>query len=128
MAAIRSKDTGPEMVVRRLAHSMGYRFRLHRKNLPGHPDLVFPGRRAVVFVHGCWWHGHDCKRGNRPARTNEAYWSAKIARNVERDRAAQQALAEAGWRSLVIWECELKDEADLARRLREFLGQPLSSS
>ena len=124
MAAVRSKDTAPEMAVRRLAHALGYRFRLHRKDLPGHPDLVFPGRKAVVFVHGCWWHGHDCRRGARAAKTNADYWSAKIARNAERDRAAQHALAAAGWRVLVIWECDTKDAAALAGRLQAFLGQP----
>lgn len=120
MAAVRAKHTKPEMLVRRLAHRLGYRFRLHRKDLPGHPDLVFPGRRAVVFVHGCWWHGHDCARGARVPKTNVAYWTAKIARNVARDRATQAALADAGWRVLVLWECDLKDEG-LPGRLRDFL-------
>ena len=128
MRAVRSKDTAPEMLVRRLAHALGYRFRLHRKDLPGHPDLAFPGRKAVVFVHGCWWHGHDCRRGARAAKTNADYWSAKIARNVERDRTAQHALAAAGWRVLVIWECDTKDRDALAGRLRGFLDHPGSSS
>ncbi|UVK40578.1 very short patch repair endonuclease [Mesorhizobium sp. AR10] len=122
MALIRSTDTKPEMTIRRLAHTLGYRFRLHRKDLPGRPDLVFPSRRAVIFVSGCWWHGHSCKRGARVPKTNATYWKAKIARNVERDAASLAALEATGWRALVIWECELKHVDDLTRRLREFLG------
>lgn len=122
MALIRSKDTAPEMAVRRLAHGLGYRHRLHRADLPGKPDMVFPSRKAVVFVHGCFWHGHDCKRGARKPKANAEYWQAKIGRNVERDAAAVAALAAMGWRSLVVWECELKDAAAVEQRLREFLG------
>lgn len=123
MAAVKGKDTKPEMRVRRLAHALGYRFRLHRKDLPGAPDLVFPGRRKVVFVHGCFWHGHDCARGAREPKTNTAYWRAKTARNVARDAAALAALEDAGWDTLVLWECALKDDA-LEDRLRAFLGPP----
>lgn len=122
MALIRSKDTAPEMAVRRLAHRLGYRYRLHRADLPGKPDMVFPSRKAVVFMHGCFWHGHDCKRGAREPKTNAEYWRAKIARNVERDDATMAALEARGWRSLVIWECEVKDAAAVAQRLRDFLG------
>ncbi|TPM33540.1 DNA mismatch endonuclease Vsr [Mesorhizobium sp. B2-2-2] len=121
MALIRSKDTKPELKVRRLAHSLGYRYRLHGADLPGKPDMVFRSRKAVIFIHGCFWHGHDCKRGNRPPTANADYWRKKIARNVERDTASMEALAAAGWKSLIVWECEIKDSAALERRLREFL-------
>lgn len=121
MARVKGKDTGPELKVRRLAHALGYRFRLHRKDLPGTPDLAFPARSKAIFVHGCFWHGHDCARGARKPKTRADYWAAKIARNRRRDEEAQAALAEMGWESLTLWECELKDVDALARRLREFL-------
>lgn len=121
MAAVRSKDTKPEMLVRRLAHRLGYRFRLHRKDLPGKPDLVFSSRKAIIFVDGCYWHGHDCKRGARTPKTNVDYWRAKIGRNMARDAANIVALEARGWRVLTLWECELKDVDDLARRLQRFL-------
>lgn len=120
MARVRGKDTKPEMIVRRTAHRLGHRFRLHRKDLPGSPDLVFPRRRAVVFVHGCFWHGHACRRGSRTPKSNAAYWSEKIARNRARDAASEAALVEMGWRVLVIWECEIRDPA-LPDRLDAFL-------
>lgn len=122
MRAVGPRNTKPEMLVRRLAHRMGYRFRLHRSDLPGKPDLTFPKRRAVVFVHGCFWHGHDCKRGAPKPQNNAEFWATKLARNVERDRCQLAMLEQAGWRSLVIWECELKPEPSLEERLREFLG------
>lgn len=122
MRAVRSKDTKPEHVVRRLAHGLGYRFRLHRKDLPGRPDLVFPGRRAVILVHGCFWHGHDCSKGQKRPATNQAFWDAKLDGNKERDEKNEAALKEAGWRVLVVWECELRDRDALATRLRTFLG------
>ena len=122
MARVKGKDTKPELKLRRLAHAMGYRFRLHRKDLPGSPDLVFPGRRAVIFVHGCFWHGHDCPRGARQPKQNAEYWIAKIARNRSRDAAAQAALTEQGWRVGVFWECEMKNPDLLAARLKAFLG------
>lgn len=121
MRAVKSVDTAPEMVVRRLAHRLGYRFRLHRADLPGRPDLVFPARKAVIFVHGCFWHGHDCKRGARTPKTNSDYWIAKIARNRLRDARHGVALAEMGWRAMVLWECELKNEEELIKKLRAFL-------
>ena len=121
MSRIRGKDTKPEMIVRRLAHGLGYRFRLHRKDLPGRPDLVFPRLRKVVFVHGCFWHRHDCPRGTIP-KTNNEFWTAKLARNMERDAATLAALKSAGWSALVVWECETKDEAVLGDRLNTFLG------
>jgi DNA mismatch endonuclease (patch repair protein) len=122
MRAVKGRDTGPELRVRRIAFGLGYRYRLNRRDLPGAPDLVFPGRRKAVFVHGCFWHGHSCKRGDRPPSANAAYWSAKIARNRARDAAARRALKALGWEALTLWECELKDEARLKRRLARFLG------
>lgn len=121
MQAVKGKDTGPEMAVRRLAHGMGYRFRLHRKDLPGKPDLVFPRLRKVLFVHGCFWHGHDCVRGARVPVQNRAYWKQKIARNKERDAAAQAGLSTLGWKVAVLWECELKEPAQVKKLLAKFL-------
>ncbi|MGQ2908815.1 MAG: very short patch repair endonuclease [Aliihoeflea sp.] len=124
MRAVKSKNTAPEMVVRKLIHGMGYRFRLHRKDLPGSPDLVFPSRRLALFVHGCFWHGHDCKRGARTLKANTEYWTAKIERNRDRDSRAIRALAQKGWRTGVIWECELRD----LERLRATLVGMLDTS
>ena len=124
MRAVRSADTKPEMRVRRLLHRLGYRFRLHRAELPGSPDIVFPGRRRVIFVHGCFWHGYDCKRGARRPKTNADYWRAKIVRNRARDAAAEAALHDAGWAVLTLWECALKDEGALTAALRGFLDRP----
>lgn len=121
MRAVKSRDTKPEMLVRRAAHALGYRFRLHRKDLPGSPDLVFPARKKVIFVHGCFWHGHECARGARTPKTNTDYWRAKIARNVARDARARSALDALGWETLTIWECELKKDTRLAERLKSFL-------
>ena len=121
MQAVKSKYTGPELRVRRLIHAQGYRYRLHRKDLPGSPDLVFSGRRKVIFVHGCFWHGHNCPRGSRVPVQNCDYWVRKVARNRERDGAAVAALRELGWKSLVLWECELHDERKLTARIRRFL-------
>ncbi|WP_215767519.1 very short patch repair endonuclease [Gluconobacter cerinus] len=122
MRRVRGKDTQPEMIVRRLAHRLGYRFRLHRRNLPGHPDLVFPARRAVIFVHGCFWHQHDCSRGARRPISNKAYWHSKLDRNIERDREAREQLESQGWRVLVLWECEMRDADQLSHRLISFLN------
>lgn len=122
MRAVKSTDTGPEMRVRRLVHAMGYRYRLHVKELPGKPDLVFPRWRAVIFVHGCFWHGHDCARGARTPKSNREYWQAKIGRNVERDARHREALAAAGWRVLTLWECELKDGVALQARIAAFFA------
>ncbi|MGB3486953.1 MAG: very short patch repair endonuclease [Xanthobacteraceae bacterium] len=124
MRAVRSKDTAPEMTVRRLVHSLGYRYRLHRSDLPGKPDLVFPGRHKVIFVHGCFWHGHSCARGARLPATNVDYWKKKISRNVARDAATLDKLNAEGWSSMTIWECELKaaDRPRLTKRIEEFLS------
>lgn len=119
MSKVRSRDTAPEMAVRRMAHAMGYRYRLHVPGLPGRPDLVFPRLKAVVFVHGCFWHRHHgCRKATVPA-TRTDFWLAKLTRNVERDRANLSLLKAAGWRVLVVWECQLK--GDLRRRLARFL-------
>lgn len=107
MAAIRGKDTRPEMTIRRGLHARGFRYRLHARNLPGKPDLVFPARRAVLFVNGCFWHGHDCPMFRWPG-SREDFWRAKIEGNRARDRAAQDALEAMGWRVLTVWECALK--------------------
>lgn len=121
MAAVKARDTSAELTVRRLLYRLGYRYRLHRKDLPGKPDIVFPSRKKVVFVHGCFWHGHDCKRGTRQPKTNVDYWRTKIARNRERDHEHIVALEKSGWTALVIWECELKDQVALTKRLQRFL-------
>lgn len=123
MRRIRSKDTKPELAVRRLVHSLGYRYRLHRKDLPGKPDLVFGPKRKVIFVHGCFWHGHDdpkCVDGRLP-KSNLGYWKTKIARNRERDQARQRELKDLGWDALVIWDCETTDQATLAAKINSFL-------
>ena len=124
MRQVKSKDTSPERLVRSLLHGMGYRFRLHRRDLPGVPDIVFPGRKKVVFVHGCFWHGHSCPRGARLPKTNKEYWRQKIAKNKERDRRRVEELQDLGWDVLVIWECETKDIDALRERLADFLGPP----
>src|SRR3984957_2727649 len=116
MRRIRSKGIRPELAVRSLAHNMGYRFRLHKKDLPGKPDLVFVSRRRVIFVHGCFWHSHKgCKVAHVP-KSNVGYWRPKLERNQIRDRKNMEALRSAGWHTLVIWECEIKDEASLRKR------------
>lgn len=126
MQRIASKGMKPEMFVRRLVYRLGYRFRLHRADLPGKPDLVFPGRKKVIFVHGCFWHQHaapTCKAAHVP-RSNTEYWGPKLARNVERDARAQAALAAAGWSVLTLWECDLKHEAAIQCKVTAFLGAP----
>jgi len=117
MRRVVGAHTGPEMAVRRLLTRMGLRYRLHRKDLPGKPDIVFAGRKAVVFVHGCFWHGHDCARGARAPKANADYWQAKIGRNRERDSRNEAALTALGWRVITIWECELKAPEKLKARL-----------
>ena len=121
MAAVRSKDTGPEVTVRRLAFRLGYRFRLHGAQLPGRPDLVFPSRRRVIFVHGCFWHGHGCVKGRLP-KSRLGYWSPKIDANRQRDARNLRDLRVTGWRILVIWQCELRDPSRLSRKVSRFLG------
>lgn len=112
MAGIRAKDTRPEMILRRGLHARGFRFRLHVRRLPGSPDLVFPGRQALIFVHGCFWHGHGCSLFRLPA-TRPEFWRAKIEGNMTRDATAERALAADGWRVLTIWECAIKGRGRL---------------
>jgi DNA mismatch endonuclease (patch repair protein) len=121
MQSVRQKNTGPELAVRRLLHGMGYRFRLHRRDLPGTPDIVFPSRKKVIFVHGCYWHGHGCSKGRLP-KSGLAYWGPKIARNQERDATNAADLGRAGWEVLTVWQCEMQDEQSLAERLVAFLA------
>ena len=121
MRAVKSRGTGPERAVRALLRPIGPGYRLHRADLPGKPDVVYGRRKIVIFVHGCFWHGHDCPRGARIPKTNAAYWQAKIARNQARDEKTLEAYATVGWRALVIYECELKDKAALGARLAEAL-------
>ncbi len=123
MRSVKGRDTRPEMIVRRLVHAMGHRYRLHRPDLPGKPDMVFAGRRKIIFVHGCFWHGHDCKRGARTPKKNRVYWESKIRRNVERDAEHLSELRKMGWEVLTVWECRLKDRDALAARLGVFLAQ-----
>ena len=123
MRRIRNKGMKPEMAVRRLVHGMGYRYRLHRKDLPGKPDLVFPGRRKVIFVHGCFWHQHpdtSCKITRLP-KSNLDYWLGKLQRNKERDREHQEKLRELGWDVMTVWECEVKNAEYTAIRIKSFL-------
>ena len=123
MRQIRSNDTAPEILLRRMLHRAGYRFRLHRKDLPGKPDLVFTRRRKVIFVHGCFWHQHPgCSEGRIPNSRRE-YWEPKLAHNQQRDAAAQAALMEQGWKFSVIWECELKNAAAVMKTVKRFLGR-----
>ena len=124
MRRVKGKDTSPELKVRKALTALGARYRLHRKDLPGKPDVVLPGRRLAIFVHGCFWHGHDCARGARVPKQNRDYWLGKVGRNRTRDAASREALAALGWRVETIWECELKDAATLARRLERLLDQP----
>ena len=120
MQAVKSKDTGPELAVRRMLHARGFRYRLHRRDLPGCPDLVFPGRRKVVFIHGCFWHGHDCARGARTPKSNTSYWAQKVGRNRVRDADAAEQLLVEGWDVLIVWECEVR-RPDLFNRFAAFL-------
>ncbi len=120
MRAIRSKGMRPELAVRSLVHSLGYRFRLHRSDLPGKPDLVFPSRRKVIFVHGCFWHSHECKLAHLP-KSNKGYWGPKLERNKVRDLQNVEILKANGWKVLVIWECEIRNERGLSGQVRRFL-------
>ena len=112
MRRVKGRDTTPELKVRKALTRLGARYRLHRADLPGKPDIVLPGRRLAIFVHGCFWHGHDCARGARVPKQNRDYWLEKVAKNRARDAAHREALAGKGWRVETIWECELKDELD----------------
>ncbi|RWO57074.1 very short patch repair endonuclease [Mesorhizobium sp.] len=120
MQSVGRKDTGPEITVRRVLHALGFRFRLHRQDLPGRPDIVFPSRRKVIFVHGCFWHGHNCRKGRLPKSRIE-YWGPKIEANRERDARTEAALAEIGFDVEIIWQCETVDASELSERLKKFL-------
>lgn len=123
MSRVHSRDTIPERVVRSLVHRLGYRFRLHRRDLPGTPDLVFPSRRAIIFVHGCFWHRHQgCRKATVPS-TRKEFWLQKFARTVNRDATVREALERAGWRVLIVWQCELRDIDALGPRVLVFLGR-----
>ena len=127
MRRIRSKGMRPELAVRRLVHKMGYRFRLHRKDLPGNPDLVFVSQRKVIFVHGCFWHSHDdCKSAHVP-KSNLDYWGPKLKRNRARDAKSIATLKADGWKTLVVWECETHSEPTLKKRIRAFLNPHTAS-
>ena len=121
MRRVKGKNTSPELVVRKALTALGARYRLHRADLPGKPDIVLPGRRLALFVHGCFWHGHDCPRGSRVPKQHQDYWVAKVARNRARDLAHREALTKLGWRVEAIWECDLKDAATLSERMRLLL-------
>jgi DNA mismatch endonuclease (patch repair protein) len=120
MRAVRSKNTAPELLVRSMLHRLGYRFRLHRRDLPGTPDIVFPARKSVLFVHGCFWHGHECPRGSLPS-SHADFWKTKIVKNRERDSRALEQLRKDGWKILTVWECETKYNNRLTKRLSRFL-------
>ncbi len=126
MRAVKSRDTTPELAVRAMLRAIAPGYRLYRADLPGKPDIVYGRRKLAIFVHGCFWHGHDCPRGARMPKTHADYWSAKIARNRARDERTLAALAALGWRTLVVYECELKDRQSLARRLAEAVTGPAS--
>ena len=120
MKAVGTKNTGPELAVRSLLHQLGYRFRLHRKDLPGTPDIVLPGRKSAIFVHGCFWHGHGCSIGKAP-KSKLDYWGPKLLQNKERDTRNVGILRRAGWKVLVVWQCETHSIERLAFRLIDFL-------
>lgn len=121
MARIGSKNTAPELTVRRLLHGLGYRFRLHRRDLPGTPDIVLPSRRKAIFVHGCFWHGHGCRIG-KPPKSRSEFWGPKLDRNKARDEENCEALRREGWDVAVVWQCETKDKEALVGQLEGFLG------
>ncbi len=121
MRAVKGRDTKPELKIRKALFARGFRYRLNDRRLPGSPDLVFPKYGAVLFVHGCFWHGHDCTRGRRKPKTNAAYWREKIARNVKRDKSKIAALRRLGWRVKISWECDLKDAGRAANKIAGWL-------
>jgi len=123
MANIHSADTIPEAELRRLVHALGYRFRLHRSDLPGKPDVVLPRHSATIMMHGCFWHSHTCNDGRRPG-SNTEYWNKKLDRNVQRDKKNVAALRRLGWRCLVVWECQLRNKERLRNRITRFLEGP----
>ena len=125
MAGIRAKNTKPELVVRKLVHGMGFRYRLHRKDLPGSPDLVFPRLKKVIFVHGCFWHRHPGCRFAYTPKSNARFWLDKLEGNTRRDALALKALDDLGWEVLIVWECEISDQSAMALKLKSFLSSTL---
>lgn len=123
MQAVKSKDTKPEKTIRGLLYNLGYRYRLQGKDLPGCPDLIFRGKKKAIFVHGCFWHGHQCPRGNRVPKHNKEYWVKKISGNVKRDSRNEKELAALGWEIFVVWECEIRDQESLVSRMTAFLEE-----
>jgi DNA mismatch endonuclease, patch repair protein len=123
MAAIKGKNTKPELAVRSLLHHLGYRFRVHRTDLPGKPDVVFVSKRKAIFVHGCFWHMHDCRYGKVTPATNSDFWQKKRQSNVERDQRNEQRLTDSGWRTLTVWECCVREEEKLQRLLKYFIQE-----
>lgn len=128
MRRVKGRDTSPELAVRRILRQAGIGYRLGGAGLPGRPDVVMKGRRAALFVHGCFWHGHDCPRGARQPKANAAYWIAKIGRNRARDVSARTALEADGWRVVTVWECEMKAPEFAARLVAEVRGQAASDA
>jgi DNA mismatch endonuclease (patch repair protein) len=120
MQSVKTRDTGPELTVRRIVYGLGYRYRLNAKKLPGRPDIVFPGRRRVIFVHGCFWHGHGCRKGQAP-KSRLDYWEPKLRTNRERDAAQVRSLEALGWSVLIVWQCETADPGALAAKLQDFI-------
>lgn len=123
MQSVGTRNTGPELAVRRVLHALGLRFRVHRRDLPGRPDIVLARYRTAIFVHGCFWHGHDCPKGRLP-KSRPEYWAPKIDATRLRDARAVQALTDGGWQSLIVWQCELRDPAALEANLRFVFGKP----
>ncbi len=121
MRAVKSKNTVPEILVRKIVHRLGYRFRLHRCDLPGTPDIVLPGLRKIINIHGCFWHLHTCRHGQTAPRNNAKYWQQKRLRNAARDRATLRQLRHQRWRVLTLWQCQLKNPSSVARRIKNFL-------
>ena len=120
MSSVGTKNTGPELLLRRLLHRSGYRYRLHPESLPGKPDISFPSRRKAIFVHGCFWHGHDCAKGRLP-KSRTDYWAPKLKANKKRDDKHTARLADLGWSSMVVWQCELRDPETVVERVKKFL-------
>lgn len=126
MKSVGTKNTGPELIVRRLLHRLGYRYRLHPKHLPGRPDIAFIGHKKAIFVHGCFWHGHECQKGRAP-KSKLDYWGPKLIANRERDARKEAELRSLGWEVVTVWQCELTDEEELETRLTAFLGPAVKS-
>lgn len=122
MGKVKSKNTTPELTVRRLLHALGYRYRLHAKDIPGRPDIIFRTRKKVIFVHGCFWHRHSCPNGQRTPKTHINFWENKFEKNKERDQRTLALLKQLGWECLVVWECEVKNTLDICSKLKSFIG------